>query len=70
MTDIRAIRRRLERGYAFDAYDCWRALKTVDQELYALGRRASAVPIELLRMRRLLEQLQVRLMQTGLDFAG
>ena len=55
----------LARDVSASDYDFWRALKTVENELYQLDRKGLPIPIRLLHARRILRAAQ-RMRQTPL----
>ncbi|WP_187971499.1 hypothetical protein [Aquibium microcysteis] len=54
--DINRLSRRLAQSPLVTDYDFWRALRDLNDEIYALAKRAEPVPIEILRLRATLRR--------------
>jgi hypothetical protein len=50
-SDINQLSRRLAKNPLSSDYDFWRALRDLNHEIYATGKRGDPVPIDLLRLR-------------------
>ncbi len=59
-TDVDRVARSLAVDVSVSDYQLWRALKTVEDDLYRLGRSLLPVPIDLLYTRRILLAAQSR----------
>ena len=49
----------IARADSWSDYDLWRAVKTIDDEIYRLERCGSPLPIRLLYLRRILDGARV-----------
>lgn len=50
-SDIKRLRQRLAKSPLATDYDFWRALRDLNDEVYALSKRGEPIPIELLKLR-------------------
>ena len=56
MSDIKHLSRRLALNPLATDYDFWRALRDLNDEIYAVAKRHEPVPIDLLRLRATLRR--------------
>jgi hypothetical protein len=54
--EVDAIAQAVARAKWLDGYTLWRALKNLDNELFAIGRASAPVPMGLLRMRAIISK--------------
>jgi len=50
-SDFKRLTRRIANSPRATDYDFWRALRDLNDEVYAISKRGEAIPIELLRLR-------------------
>lgn len=62
-SDINHLSRRLAQNPLATDYDFWRALRDLNDEIYAVTKRREPVPIELLRLRDTLRRERAARMQ-------
>ena len=55
-SDIKRLSHRIANSPLATDYDFWRALRDLNDEVYAISKRAEAIPIDLLRLRATLRR--------------
>lgn len=64
-SDINRLSRRLANNPLATDYDFWRALRDLNDEIYALSKRSEPIPIDLLRLRATLRREQATRLWSG-----
>ncbi len=64
-SDINRLTRRLARNPLATDYDYWRALRDLNDEVYALSKRREPIPIELLKLRATLRMKRAARLQSN-----
>ncbi|RST84856.1 hypothetical protein EJC49_18645 [Aquibium carbonis] len=62
-SDINRLTRRLAKNPLMTDYDFWRALRDLNDEVYALTKRGDPIPIELLKVRATLRRKRAARLQ-------
>ncbi|MDN2582429.1 hypothetical protein [Aquibium sp. ELW1220] len=63
-SDIKRLSRRLAQSPLATDYDFWRALRDLNDEIYATTKRGEPVPIDILRLRATLRRERAARLQT------